>query len=142
MGVAREQDPSEVGARPFVDHGLDEPVSQSVSAVVGVHEDVGQVREPDAVGHGTGEPDLSAARRVRSDDPPRARDLCLDVGPGAPPSPGGVVREERPDRVEVEPCGIVAQLAYRPASTPAVASEPTVASERCAPSVGVASVTA
>src|SRR5438105_3503882 len=50
---------------------------------------------------------------IAADNAPGARDLLLDVGAAAPPAPVGLLRQEAPHGVGVQPAGIVVELVGR-----------------------------
>jgi hypothetical protein len=96
-------------ARPVVDHRPHDRRAETGAARRGLHVDVGEVGEVDAVGHRTGEPDGRTVV-VGRHQPPRVVELRLHVGLAAAAPPVGLGREEPPDRVAVDPRGIVVDL--------------------------------
>src|SRR5207249_320564 len=70
--VRRVQHPPEPGARPVVDHRLDQTLAQSLAPHVIHDEKIGEVGERHAIRDRPGEPDHSAAvPQIRPNDPPR-----------------------------------------------------------------------
>ena len=109
--VGGEEHPAELATRTVLDHRLHETLAETVSLVLGDDEHVGEVGEPDSVRGGAGEADeFVGARSVGADEPPRAVQLRLDVGAGAPAPPVGLGRQPRPDGVAGDPRGVVVEF--------------------------------
>src|SRR5207248_1211592 len=79
----------------------------------GDHIDVREVSERDAVRNRTCETDQPIVAVIAADNAPGARVLPLDFGAAAPPAPVGLLRQEAPHGVGVQPAGIVVELVGR-----------------------------
>jgi len=97
------QHPAKVGAGTAVDHLLDERRAKTAPPDGALDVDVGQVGHGNAIGDRPGEADHPAgAAFVGGHDPPRRRELSLDVRAGTPSAPVRLLGQEPPERVEVD----------------------------------------
>src|SRR5207248_322711 len=79
----------------------------------GDHIDVREVSERDAVRNRACETDQPIVAVIAADNAPGARVLPLDFGAAAPPAPVGLLLQEAPHGVGVQPAGIVVELVGR-----------------------------
>ena len=109
MRVARVQEPAPSGVRPVLDHLADELDAEPAAAVLGQHVDVGEVGDATRRRRPPGRSRPGAAVVVEADDPLRLADEPLDRL-ARPPLRPVRLGQERVDRVDVDPRGIVVEL--------------------------------
>ena len=75
------------------------------------HEDVGEVREVDAVRYGASKTHLlSGVAAVDADNAPRSGDLGVDVDTSALSAPVGLCRQPAPDHVELDADRVIVEF--------------------------------
>jgi hypothetical protein len=105
------QTPAKARARSAVDSRAHEFLAQSGATGLRQDVEIGKVGERHAVGDRAGEPDHATRQAfVRTDDAPRGGKLAFEIVALAPPPPVGLLRQERPQRVDVDPSGVVVQV--------------------------------
>jgi hypothetical protein len=81
-----------------------------VAAMIVKHVDVGEVGEPDAVRNRPAEADHLGVIVEATHDPPRTRELALEVSSSTPGVPVRALGKEGPRRVDVDSVGVIVEL--------------------------------